>query len=70
MNEQETTVTESQPYSFFYFRLIVTGKSEREHLPKLFRTLMATGICTFEVIRRVGQRSPRISEKGRHVSNL
>lgn len=49
---------------FFHFGLIVTGKGERDHLPKLFRTLMATGICTFEVIRFIGQRSP-ITSTGR-----
>lgn len=43
---------------FFRFGLIVTGKSEREHLPKLFRSLKASGICNFEVIRQIGQRNP------------
>jgi hypothetical protein len=43
---------------FFRFGLIVTGKAEQEHLPKLFSSLVATGICKFEVIRQIGQRSP------------
>ena len=58
MDGENPTSGDYQPYSFFYFGLIVTGKSEREHLAKLFRTLMATGICTFEVIRRVDQLRP------------
>lgn len=48
---------------FFHFGLIVTGKTEREHLPKLFKSLMQTGICTFEVIHFIGQRSQITSEK-------
>jgi hypothetical protein len=65
MSRQQTVLIERQPCYFFQFGLIVTGKGEREHLPKLFRSLMTTGICTFEVIRFVGQRSPRTSEKKR-----
>lgn len=42
---------------FFHFGLIVTGKGEEEHLPKLFRSLESAGICHFKVLRRVGQRS-------------
>ncbi|MBN1287954.1 MAG: DUF4276 family protein [Anaerolineae bacterium] len=49
----------TSPCHFFHFGLIVTGKAEREHLPKLFRSLMATGVCTFEVVAFTGQRSPR-----------
>jgi hypothetical protein len=49
---------------FVYFGLIVTGKGEEQFLPKLFRPLMAaTGRCAFEVIRRIGQRSPITSPK-------
>jgi len=48
---------------FFHFGLIVTGEAERDHLPQLFRSLMATGICSFEVIRYTGQRSPITSDK-------
>ena len=51
---------------YFHFGLIVTGKSEREHLPKLFKSLMATGICTFQVIGFIGQRSPITSEKKKY----
>ena len=54
-------MTERQPC--YFFGLIVTGISEEKHLPKLFRSLTATGICSFEVIKRIGQRSPRSSQK-------
>jgi len=47
----------------FDFGLIVTGKGERKHLPKLFKSLMNSGICTFTVIRFAGQRSPITSPK-------
>lgn len=52
------TSSQSNACYFFRFGLIVTGKAEYEHLPKLFRSLRATGICKFEVIRQIGQRSP------------
>lgn len=52
------------PCYFFRFGLIVTGKGERDHLPRLFRSLTTTKVCHFEVIRFIGQRSPR-SEKRR-----
>ena len=48
---------------FVRFGLIVTGKGEEQFLPSLFRPLTATGRCTFEVIRRIGQRSPITSPK-------
>lgn len=50
---------------FFHFGLIVTGKGEVGHLPKLFKSLMTTGMCHFEVIQRTGQRSPITSDKKR-----
>jgi hypothetical protein len=50
---------------FFRFGLIVTGEGERKHLPKLFSSLTATGICNFQVIRHIGQRSPILSSKRR-----
>ncbi len=56
------TVAQSQ-CQFFHFGLIVTGKGERDHLPKLFRSLMETGLCTFEVIKFIGQRNPITSKK-------
>lgn len=57
------TSTEDTACNYLHFGLIVTGKSEQEHLPKLFKSLLATGICTFEVIGFIGQRGPITSEK-------
>ena len=37
--------------------LIVTGETESLCLPDLFRELTSRGLCSFSVIRRVGQRS-------------
>ena len=51
--------------AYFRFGLIVTGDTEREHRPKLFKSLMSTGICHFEVIRKIEQRSPRTSSRQR-----
>ena len=63
-------MTERDPQSgahpqcaYFHFGLIVTGQTEEHHLPKLFKSLMATGICTFKVIRRVGQLDAITSEE-------
>jgi hypothetical protein len=47
---------------YFKFGLLVTGDTEEKHLPALFRTLMETGICTFEVIRKIRQCAPITSE--------
>lgn len=55
MSAQDTASTENPQCAYFHFGLIVTGETEEQHLPKLFQSLMATGICTFEVIRRVDQ---------------
>ena len=55
MSAQDTASIENPQCAYFHFGLIVTGETEEQHLPKLFQSLMATGICTFEVIRRVGQ---------------
>lgn len=43
---------------FLHFGLIVTGRAEEEFLPLLFRSISASGRCSFKVIRRVDQRSP------------
>ncbi len=48
---------------FFQFGLIVTGEGERDHLPKLFATLMASGICNVKVIKFIGQRDPRSDKR-------
>ena len=55
MTEQDTQSAEHPQCTYFHFGLIITGETEQQHLPKLFKSLMETGICTFEVIRRVGQ---------------
>jgi hypothetical protein len=55
--------TSDQNCYFFKFGLLVTGKTEEEHIPKLFRTLMELGICSFKVIRKVEQLGVRTSEK-------
>lgn len=52
-------------WRFVRFGLIVTGAGEREFLPQLFRSLMASGHCTFRVLRRVGQRAPITSPERR-----
>ena len=55
MTEQGPQPAEHPQCAYFHFGLIVTGETEQQHLPKLFRSLMESGICTFEMIRRVGQ---------------
>jgi hypothetical protein len=68
MNDQgdlfaNLALKESKPCHYFHFGLIVTGKVENAYLPKLFRSLMSTGICTFRVIKFTGQRRPITSPK-------
>ena len=65
MSPQDTASTQSPQWAFLHFGLIVTGETEQEHLPKLFRSLMASKICHFEVIRKIGQRSPITSRRRR-----
>ena len=65
MSARDIAPIESPQYAYFHFGLIVTGDTEREHLPRLFRSLMATGNCTFEVIRKIEQRSPTTSRRRR-----
>ena len=50
-------------WRFIHFGLIVTGKAEENCLPDLFRIMAATGVCSFRVIRRIGQRSPRSGKR-------
>lgn len=63
MSQQDTNT--KVECNFIRFGLIVTGKSESQHLPTLFRTLMATGMCSFKVIRLSQQRGARTSKKRR-----
>ena len=53
----------SSTWPFVRVGLIVTGATEEECLPDLFRVLAAQGTCHFKVICRVGQRSPIKSER-------
>ena len=55
--------TEDTEWRFVKFGLIVTGKGEERHIPKLFRSLARSGHCHFSVIHRMGQRHPITSEK-------
>jgi hypothetical protein len=50
-------------WRFVKFGLIVTGKTEAKHLPRLFDSLTTPGTCYFEVIRKIGQRSPITSNR-------
>src|SRR5689334_2273254 len=50
-------------WRFVRFGLLVTGEGEDKFLPYLFRSLAASGHCTFEVIRRISQLSPITSER-------
>ena len=54
---------DSDDWKFFRFGLFVTGRGEAEFAPSLFRSLMESGRCSFEVVRRIGQRSPITSER-------
>ncbi len=45
---------------FLHFGLIVTGRAEEQHLPKMFRSLMSSGACRFETIRFINQRPPLV----------
>lgn len=56
--DDSATLINNEPCIIFNFGLIVTGKSEREHLTKLFASFWATGICVFKIICRIEQRSP------------
>ena len=56
----------SQPprgWSFSRVGLIVTGETEEQCLADLFRILTHQRTCNFQVIRRVGQRSPITSDR-------
>ncbi len=52
-------------WRFIHVGLIVTGETEERCLPELFRSMAATGMCSFSVIRRIGQRSPIRSDRRR-----
>jgi hypothetical protein len=50
-------------WPIYRFGLLVTGKGERKHLLKLFRSLQATQLCKFKVDQRIKQRSPITSQR-------
>ena len=52
-------------WRFYRIGLLVTGRGEEEFLPDFFRSLAATGWCSFRVVRRIRQLSPIRSEKRR-----
>ncbi len=54
---------EPATWEHWKFGLIVTGKGEEKGLEKLFKLLAETGLCSFKVIRRIGQLSPITSQK-------
>lgn len=60
MNSSSVLPGPRQP--FVRFGLLVTGRSEAAFLPKFFRSVSETGRCSFEVIRRIGQLSPKSPE--------
>ena len=45
MTEQGSQSAEHPQYAYFHFGLIVTGETEEQHLPKLFRSLMEPGFA-------------------------
>lgn len=55
----------SESCAYFYFNLIVTGVGEQKHLEKLFKSLHATKICSFKIVKRIGQLSPITSHTRR-----
>jgi hypothetical protein len=54
---------DGKEWQFVKFGLIVTGEAEKEHLPKLFSSIMQAGNCTFMVLSKIGQLTPITSEK-------
>ncbi len=65
MNNQNNT------WQVFHFGLLVTGRTEEKHLPKLFSTLQnlpeIQGHCHFEVIRFVNQLRPKKKKQGINI---
>jgi hypothetical protein len=60
------------PARFFKFALLVTGKGEErdQFLPRLFRSLMADGNCSFQIGRRISQRGPITSKKKKNQQKV
>lgn len=55
--------TGGSAWTFYRFGLLVTGMGEEAFMPMFLRSLTTSGDCTFQVIGRVDQRSPRASGK-------
>lgn len=59
----------NETWNFFHFGLLVTGRTEEKHLPKLFKFLQnqpeVSGHCHFEVIRFINQLRPKKKKKTR-----
>ncbi len=56
-------LTEPENWRFVKFGLLVTGVGEQTILPSLLRALCTSGHGTFQVIRKIGQRSPITSRR-------
>ncbi len=54
-------------WSFFRIALLVTGRGEALFLPRLFRSLIAEGHCTIQVVRRINSLAPRTSKKPQKI---
>ena len=52
------------------FGLLVTGKGEEKGIAGMFRSLEATGLCSFRVLGRIGQRNPITSKKRKKQPTL
>lgn len=50
-------------WTFHHIGLLVTGVGEEKFLPSFLRSLMESGNCSMEVIRRIPQRSARTGPK-------
>lgn len=57
----DTPTTSS--WVFYKFGLLVTGRGERDFLPRFMRSLTSSGNCTFQIIGKIPQRSPVTSNK-------
>lgn len=54
---------EATAWRFIRFGLVVTGHTEEQVLPRMFKSLCESGHGNFKVLRRVGQRNPITSKK-------
>ena len=63
--------TQNKTWQIFHFSLLVTGRTEEKHLPKLFSALQnqpeVQGHCNFEVIRFVNQLRPKKKKQSLNI---